>query len=57
MSRIPRVRAWIVNVRDDRNRIIDTFRVPTINRRMAHLIVRMDYPSTWGRKLTISLAR
>ena len=57
MSRIPRVRTWTVNVRDNRNRIIETFHVPTINRSMARIIIKMDYPRTWGHKLTISLAR
>jgi len=51
---IPRVRTWRVRILNDDGSHKATLYIETITRRMARLIVRMDYPFSWGHKLVIS---
>ncbi len=50
---IPKCKLWNVRTEDG------SFKrqVWTITRKMCIIITRMDYPSTWGKRLIISVAK
>ncbi len=50
---IPKVRAWKVRTEDN----LFSATILTINKAMVRIICRMDYPSTWGKRLIISVAK
>ena len=50
---IPKCRFWKVRTED--NKFSAT--IWTINKNMVRIICRMDYPSTWGHRLIISVAK
>lgn len=54
---VPKCRAFRVRVLDDSGSEVERFEFPTINVNMARLIVRLDYPRTWGKRLVISAVR
>jgi len=54
---IPKCKTYRVRVVDDDGREIERLHVVTCTRYLARLIVRQDYPSTWGHRLIISVPR
>lgn len=50
---IPKVKNWKVNIVETG----EIFEISTITKKMVGIIMKIDYPKTWGKTLKISLKR